>query len=176
MNRHEVLMAILDMVCRELGQDPEEVKKGSRYPDKVEARHIYFYLARQHSNGYNTKELGRSLGKDHATVIAATKKINGLMQVEAGYREKMNRFLVMFSNEFGINKPMPKVEPIVTQRAALLIAKNEELTKEVEELRVQNDYKSEQLKEYMHRLNAVEAQNAILESQNKLLKDLQKQN
>lgn len=59
---------------------PEQIIEKNNKPAIVEIRSIYCKL-RHEKHGYNYSQIGRELGRTHATVIYAIKRMNDLLSV-----------------------------------------------------------------------------------------------
>lgn len=78
---------VLKAIDEQIGVKPELVKSNQRYRPICEARHIYCAIMR---NKYHltTVSIGKSIGKDHATVINACKVAKNLHSIDVEFRYK----------------------------------------------------------------------------------------
>ena len=67
------LTDILEEVCRVMEVDVEEVKGGSRPDHIVEARRMFFFIAREYTH-HSLKKIGLVVNRDHATVLHHSNK------------------------------------------------------------------------------------------------------
>jgi len=63
-----------------------------RYHDVVQIRMIFSYVAR--CMGYSLPNIGKSLKKDHSTIIHGLKTFRDLMETNVAFREKYEQVLV----------------------------------------------------------------------------------
>ncbi len=97
---------LFDCIKTVTGISKDELRKGKRTRQDVEARYIYWVLLKGLFPSMTLDELGGIFGRDHATVINAFKKSsewlsykpNGTV-MEVGYHYKMKEVQKMF-NEF----------------------------------------------------------------------------
>jgi len=71
-----------------------DIRIRKRSVEKVNARMTYSYILRQ--LGYSYKEIGRSLGKDHSTVIHYVRRIKWYAQSDAPLKKKFDKLCAMF--------------------------------------------------------------------------------
>ena len=67
------LNGILEEVCRVMEVGVEEVKGEGRQRHVVEARRMFFYIAREYTH-HSLKRIGNVINKDHATVLHHSNK------------------------------------------------------------------------------------------------------
>jgi chromosomal replication initiator protein len=72
---HTSVDALIQLVCERFGVDPADVRGRYRGRTVVWARHIAMWLCRE-SLGYSYPEIGRTFGRDHASVISAIRRVN----------------------------------------------------------------------------------------------------
>lgn len=65
---------IIEEVCNHYGVSTEEVKSHRRDPKTVSAKKVIYYILRLYGESY--KSIGRSLNKDHGTILATVKTIS----------------------------------------------------------------------------------------------------
>lgn len=171
--RNEILEAILALVCREHKISVEDAKSKNRLASIVAVRQAFIYLARLHSERFTTIEIGRIINRDHATTVYGTNRVKGLMQVDAKYSDRMQDLAEIFVREFEQAEINLQPKAIRTERAEKLVKRCEILTKDLEALNIAYEAKSALVKDQMHQLNALHAQVLVLQSENKMLKDLQ---
>lgn len=63
-----------------MGVTPEQIIEKNNRPAIVEIRSIYCKL-RYERHGYNYSQIGRELGRTHATVICAIRRINDYLSI-----------------------------------------------------------------------------------------------
>lgn len=93
---------ILKIVCENLGVDPEDVKSKTRKGEIAQARHIFCYLAYTSATGHTLTEIGRFIGRDHATVLHSRNKIKDFLTFDKYIKDivtTLNIRLGRFSNE-----------------------------------------------------------------------------
>jgi len=71
-----------------------DIRIRKRSVENVNARMTYSYILRQ--LGYSYKEIGRSLGKDHSTVIHYVRRIKWYAQSDAPLKKKFDKLCAMF--------------------------------------------------------------------------------
>ena len=82
---------ILELVSREYQVLPQNLQSKTRVKSVVRPRQIGMYLARQHT-GLSLDEIGGFFGgRDHSTVLHSVNKVNGLMGVESGLADRVER-------------------------------------------------------------------------------------
>lgn len=64
------------------------IQSKTRSRKVVEARAIYYYLCKKYTN-YSLKDIGSTVGKDHATVIHGLKAINDWMELYPDYKKRL---------------------------------------------------------------------------------------
>lgn len=65
---------ILSTVCSYYGLEKENVKSNSRKANYIEARQLFFYIARNHSESSLIK-IGEMVNRDHSTVVHLINKV-----------------------------------------------------------------------------------------------------
>ena len=81
---------ICNIVCQYYSLPLEAISSKSRERKIAEARQVAMYLARTHTNT-SLSVIGQSMGKrDHTTVLYACKTVQGQMDVDATFRERIN--------------------------------------------------------------------------------------
>tara|TARA_R110000772_G_scaffold130839_1_gene239115 strand:- start:250 stop:570 length:321 start_codon:yes stop_codon:yes gene_type:complete len=81
MTRREIrLERILNDVCNYYGIKLSDIKGRSRLRKFVEARHMFCYLAREHTYS-SLSEIGLTVNRDHSNVIHSIKKVNSLKDI-----------------------------------------------------------------------------------------------
>lgn len=63
-----------------MGVTPDQITEKNNRPAIVEVRSIYCKL-RHEKHGYNYSQIGRELGRTHASVIHAIRRMNDLLSV-----------------------------------------------------------------------------------------------
>jgi hypothetical protein len=171
--RNEILEAILALVCREHKISVADAKSKNRLASIVAVRQAYIYLARLHGENFTTPEIAKVINRDHSGVVYSTKKVKDLMKVDANYANKITSLIKLFSSEISELKVRVITNVVRTDKSEVLIKKVERLTTDLEALNVAYEAKSALVKDQMHQLNALHAQVLVLQSENKMLKDLQ---
>ena len=69
------LERILITVCNYLEVSVEDVKSGKRQREVCTARHLYCFLSTKAFGGYTLVRIGKEIGRDHASVLHAKRKI-----------------------------------------------------------------------------------------------------
>ena len=81
---------ICNIVCQYYSLPLEAINSKSRERKIAEARQVAMYLARTHTNT-SLSVIGQTMGKrDHTTVLYACKTVQGQMDVDANFRERIN--------------------------------------------------------------------------------------
>ena len=81
---------ICNIVCQYYSLPLEAINSKSRERKIAEARQVAMYLARTHTNT-SLSVIGQTMGKrDHTTVLYACKTVQGQMDVDAAFRERIN--------------------------------------------------------------------------------------
>jgi chromosomal replication initiation ATPase DnaA len=75
------LKEILACVCECTNTSMEQVLSKNRYPDIVDVRQVYCYLARMRT-GYSFREIGELIGQAHCSVVHSVNRIKDLLQVK----------------------------------------------------------------------------------------------
>jgi len=84
------LEVILHTVCRYFNVKPIDLMTRYRGRDIIPARHISMYLMLKYHK-ITLKKVGEYFGRDHSTVIAAKRRIEGLIQVDIDVREQVKQ-------------------------------------------------------------------------------------
>jgi len=92
------LEKVLSVVCDVLNVYAEDVKGKSRKSKISEARHFFCYLAYISHRSKTLMEIGKFIGRDHATVLHSKNKISDLIDV---YEHEL-RLVVQMKKRFGI--------------------------------------------------------------------------
>jgi len=79
-------------ICNEFGITRSEILGSSRLRNIADARAILSYLLHKRLK-MTSLAVGKYLGRNHATVLHACKKVENLMQFEKGYSELVNKFI-----------------------------------------------------------------------------------
>ena len=81
---------ILDAVCAEFKQRPEDILSASRRHDLVFARQVAMYLCRKHL-GLSFPELGRAFGgRDHSTALYSCRKVEQLQRDDKSIKNMLH--------------------------------------------------------------------------------------
>jgi len=71
------IVRVLDITADVLGISKEEIRGRKRDAEIVFARHIFCYLAHLPEYKHSLTEIGKEIGRDHASVLHAERKIEG---------------------------------------------------------------------------------------------------
>ena len=83
-----MLDLIVGKVSELTGVQAQEIKSKRRDSKAIEARQICMYLVRS-KTGLSFAEIGQYFHRDHATVMYSCKVIKGLVDVDIGFRDKI---------------------------------------------------------------------------------------
>jgi len=84
---------IISTVARNLNVSPEQVISTRRKREYIKAKHIAMYFCRQFTD-YSTEKIGEFFnGKDHSTIIHATKSVNNQKDIYKLYRKQLELIL-----------------------------------------------------------------------------------
>jgi hypothetical protein len=130
---HIDLERIRDIVCQITGISPFEFDKKTRKREVVQARQFYCHFAKFYTKcSLNT--IGKSIGKDHATVLYGQRTIRNLYEINdeiiAKYFNKIDKKLKDYFNpkkEFKITESLQNQldEQIIRSKQLLLDIKVE---------------------------------------------------
>lgn len=67
-----------------------DVKKRSRDRETVTARCLFMFVARR--EGYSQSDIGRFVGRDHATVCHAENRVKDMFSFPNAYKEEINLY------------------------------------------------------------------------------------
>jgi chromosomal replication initiator protein len=85
------LESIIKAVSAYYDLKPQDLRSKSRQRQLVRARHVAMYLGRKHL-GASLPEIGRAFGgRDHTTVLASVRKVEGLLTSDAGVQAVISR-------------------------------------------------------------------------------------
>ena len=84
MTERQKAMAILTEVCRHYDVSVHDVMGKCRRGEYIFPRHFAMYYVRQYTS-LSLSEIGRMVGKDHATVLHSIRTVNDLIEMN-GYR------------------------------------------------------------------------------------------
>ncbi len=91
---------IMEIVAQECGVTIEDIINRSRKREKVDARHIFCAILKEHF-GYKLEKIGQIVdGRDHTTIIHAVTTYKDRFKNEDAYKEKVLRIF----NLIGIEK------------------------------------------------------------------------
>jgi len=128
------LTEIQDYVQNQTGLD---LTIKSRKRDYVYARAVYFYLCREYTP-FSTEKIGDSLGKDHATVLHAIKKV---IPIILRHEEALANVCLNFrdENKSYIDVKKRKLDLMLDNKKLLI--KNELLTNELNTVKSNKFYR-----------------------------------
>jgi len=90
MTRREIrLERILNDVCNYYGIKVSDIKGRSRLRKFVEARHIFCYLAREHTYS-SLSEIGLAVNRDHSNVVHSVRKVKHLKDVYKSIQKEIS--------------------------------------------------------------------------------------
>jgi hypothetical protein len=132
----------------------ENLRERRRYNDIINARMIYSYILR--GLGYTLTDIGKSLGKHHATIINYLDNMEGYLQTDTILRDKFNKVSRSFLGEdieisndsLNTNAALKYAElkeVELKNRISILESRIKELTSEVLEHRSSNKFNSEDI-------------------------------
>lgn len=79
---------IVDYLCDHLSISKEDFKSNSRKRTLVDARKYYFKYVKTHYPGISLIVLGRSINKDHATVLHSIKTFDSLYKTDRVFEQQ----------------------------------------------------------------------------------------
>lgn len=116
----------------------------NRKREFVTVRQSFMYIARQHGANFGTHEIGQMIGLDHSSVIHGTKKVQGLIEVDADFAGIMaalkRQFTLEFQQEFKLVENTRR-----TDRVNNLIDKLDFAEDEIRNLQAQLEAKNTEL-------------------------------
>lgn len=132
----------------------ENLRERRRYNDIINARMIYSYILR--GLGYTLTDIGKSLGKHHATIINYLDNMEGYLQTDTILRDKFNKVSRSFLGEdieisndsLNTNAALKYAElkeVELKNRISILESRIKELTSEVLEHRSSNKFNSDDI-------------------------------
>ena len=100
-SQEEVCDIAINMVCGEYFLDPAKIKMKTRKREIVEARQLAMtlvYNRYRKSRFISLHSIGKTIGgKDHATVIHASKQIANLCDTNKDFKEMFDRMTISFN-------------------------------------------------------------------------------
>jgi chromosomal replication initiation ATPase DnaA len=81
MKNMEQLKMLLGICAEVMDTTPEKIIGKERFRKTVVARQIYCYISRRFLN-YNLGEIGKSINKDHTTVIHSTRFVTNMLEMD----------------------------------------------------------------------------------------------
>lgn len=109
-----------------------DISKNTRQFRYVFARACYFYLCRKYTT-YSLHEIGKSLGKNHATVMNALKKLEGMIFCRPINTTMYNSLMRKFNPNMEDSKPKITLTELVRDYNCLLL-ENDQLKNKIQEL------------------------------------------
>lgn len=98
MQSANLIESIEQVVIKYFGID-EKTLKGSRGKESVAwARFVYCYLCRKHAR-VNYSELGRTLSRDHTTIMHAVGQVEGRIKIYPEYADEVKAVERMLCDE-----------------------------------------------------------------------------
>lgn len=83
-----------ELVCNNLGMQPDMLQLHTRKRELVEARSLVFYILRRHDKKkWSFAKLGALYGLDHATVMWGIDVIKNLLQTSKDFRARVGTFM-----------------------------------------------------------------------------------
>lgn len=82
---------IINKVCEHFDINEEQLKSKRRNRELVDARGIIMYLLHKYK-GQTSTSVAKLFGKNHATVLHQSRKIEGYMDVDREFFELVNSF------------------------------------------------------------------------------------
>lgn len=132
----------------------KNLRERRRYNDIINARMIYSYILR--GLGYTLTDIGKSLGKHHATIINYLDNMEGYLETDVALRNKFNKVSRSFLGEdieisndsLNTNAALKYAElkeVELKNRISILESRIKELTSEVLEHRSTNKFNSDDI-------------------------------
>jgi len=83
-----------ELVCGNLGMQPDMLQLHTRKRELVETRSLVFYILRKNNNKkWSFAKLGALYGLDHSTVIWGINLITNLMKTNKDFRARVGTFM-----------------------------------------------------------------------------------
>ena len=83
---------LLKRIATETNVSVKEMKSKFRYKEFSEARYIAMYILHKKYNLTSTR-VGKLFDRDHATVLTACKKLEGFMEFDKEFKQKVNNLI-----------------------------------------------------------------------------------
>lgn len=81
--KYSSITIILNAVAENYGVKPEQIMSSSRKAPLPDARHVYFYVAKQVANSsLPLTLLAQHINRDHSTAVHGVKKITGFIETD----------------------------------------------------------------------------------------------
>ena len=109
-----------------------DISKKTRQFRYVFARACYFYLCRKYTT-YSLHEIGKSLGKNHATVMNSLKKLDFMIFCRPINTSMYNSLMRKFNPNMEDSKPKITLTELVRDYNCLLL-ENDQLKNKIQEL------------------------------------------
>ena len=110
-----------------------DIGKKSREFKYIFARACYYYLLRKFTT-YSLHDIGRSIGKNHATVINGLKQLDGMIQCKEINISLYNSLMSKFNVDMENGKAKVTLKQLVLDYNYLLL-ENDKLKAQIEELK-----------------------------------------
>jgi len=110
-----------------------DIGKKSREFKYIFARACYYYLLRKFTT-YSLHDIGKSIGKNHATVINGLKQLDGMIQCKEINISLYNSLMSKFNVDMENGKAKVTLKQLVLDYNYLLL-ENDKLKAQIEELK-----------------------------------------
>lgn len=88
---------LMNVVCEYLELDKSKLTSKSRLGKYVEGRHYFCYLAREITDE-TLKKIGRIIGRDHATVLHSSRKVEDLLCYDKKTKADIKQITEIYKN------------------------------------------------------------------------------
>ena len=90
-HKYSAITIILNAVAENYGVKPEQIMGSSRKAPLPDARHVYFYVAKQVANSsLPLTLLAQHINRDYSTAIHGIKKISGFIETDKLLQARIN--------------------------------------------------------------------------------------
>ena len=104
-----ISIELLDLLAQETNVTTAQILGRSRLRPICDARHIIAGLLRE-SGRYSSTFIGKSLGRNHATILHSVKRCNNLVEVDKAFRTKYNRCKARLISKGFLEPTLSKLE------------------------------------------------------------------
>lgn len=87
---------VLDFICSVYNINPQDVKTRSRKGMLNHARQLFCFISYYYSIANSFEEIGRFIGRHHATVLHARDKVRDLASVDENYKKEVIDLMQFF--------------------------------------------------------------------------------